>query len=281
MKFFIATVLALLQLGVEGKDFQPLLEPRIVRGRNATLGQFPYMVSLRYRNSHICGGSIISANYILTAAHCVTTEIDGEIFDTAPRQLSIRAGSLRRNAEGIIVQVAEYTKYPGYHGLLGDIAVVRLVQPLNFTDHIRSINLTESNPPDFVRVLTAGWGRLFEDGPRPRFLQFTSMSVLSHGVCSILNPAMNESLLCLLPNRPALNGVCNGDSGGPAVYDGQLIGVANYIRGNCGARHPDVFASVAHYANWIRENSDLGNTDVEDSNSLNIDSESSDAENIV
>uniref|UniRef100_A0A1B0BPW0 Lectizyme n=1 Tax=Glossina palpalis gambiensis TaxID=67801 RepID=A0A1B0BPW0_9MUSC len=279
MKSSIATVLTLLLLAVQGKAFTSRLQPRIVGGRNAIPGQFPYAVSLRYNNVHICGGSIISANYILTAAHCVTTEIDGEVFDTASRWLSIRAGSLHVGTGGVVVPVSEHTKFPSYFGNLGDIAVVRLAQSLNFTEQIRPINLAQAEPPNFVSIASAGWGRLSEDGPRPEILQYTSMISLSHNVCNILNPLVDESFLCLLPSRRNTNGVCNGDSGGPAVYNDRLVGVANYISESCGAPHPDVFANVAHYANWIRENSDLENADVASSNSENVNSENSSTEN--
>lgn len=45
--------------------------PRIVGGKRAKAGQFKHQVSVRHRGIHICGGSIISSNYVLTAAHCV------------------------------------------------------------------------------------------------------------------------------------------------------------------------------------------------------------------
>lgn len=47
------------------------LTNRIVGGSDATPGQFPYQVSLRMDDAHICGGSIIAADWVLTAAHCV------------------------------------------------------------------------------------------------------------------------------------------------------------------------------------------------------------------
>lgn len=51
---------------------RPLPSTRIIGGRDAVQGQFPYQVSLRVRGSHNCGGSIISRRYIVTAAHCVS-----------------------------------------------------------------------------------------------------------------------------------------------------------------------------------------------------------------
>lgn len=54
---------------------------RIVGGINANEGQFPHQVSLRRNGSHTCGGSIISKNFILTAAHCVgTIDSQGNYF---------------------------------------------------------------------------------------------------------------------------------------------------------------------------------------------------------
>lgn len=231
------------------------------------------MVSIRYGGSHICGGSIISANYIVTAAHCVTTQIDGDNFDTTPSFLSIHAGSIHIERDGVTVQVSEYTTYPGYRGLMGDVAVVKLSQPLNFTEHIRPINLAESDPPNFSNVEILGWGRLYQDGPKPELLQHTSLSSLPHSQCKVYNPHADESLLCLLPQRRDPSGVCNSDSGGPAVYNGHLVGIANYVKGLCGSPNPDVFANVAYYADWIKENSDLENSDSENSNAENVNTE--------
>lgn len=48
-------------------------QARIVGGASASEGQFPHQISLRWGSSHVCGGSIVSANYVVTAAHCVAT----------------------------------------------------------------------------------------------------------------------------------------------------------------------------------------------------------------
>ena len=47
---------------------------RVLGGNDAVSKQFPHQISLRRDHSHVCGGSIISNRYILTAAHCVVVE---------------------------------------------------------------------------------------------------------------------------------------------------------------------------------------------------------------
>uniref|UniRef100_A0A1A9VC83 Peptidase S1 domain-containing protein n=1 Tax=Glossina austeni TaxID=7395 RepID=A0A1A9VC83_GLOAU len=230
---------------------------RIVNGRPARPGQFPYIISLRYDNWHVCGGSIISRNYIVTAAHCTAHIIDGDRFEIPSLPFSIRAGSIHLEEGGVVVTVAETIPHPGYNNITLDIALLRLAQPLNFTEHINSISLAEADPPVGANVDVAGWGRLGSGQARSEILQYTTLSSLTNQECNRLHSHVHETSLCLLPDQRLLNGICQGDSGGPAVYNDQLVGVASYVMGGCGTAHPNVFVSIAHTRDWIRENSDL------------------------
>lgn len=56
----------------EARPEVPVLDGRIVGGSAVDITSYPWQLSLRRSNSHICGASIISANWALTAAHCVS-----------------------------------------------------------------------------------------------------------------------------------------------------------------------------------------------------------------
>lgn len=44
---------------------------KIVGGMNTEIGEFPFMVSLIRRGRHFCGATIVSENFLVTAAHCL------------------------------------------------------------------------------------------------------------------------------------------------------------------------------------------------------------------
>lgn len=69
---------------------------RVLYGITATEGQFPYQTALFHAStgSHICGGAIISARRILSAAHCVTS---ADLVVRAPRIFAIMAGTIVRS----------------------------------------------------------------------------------------------------------------------------------------------------------------------------------------
>ncbi|CAG0905517.1 unnamed protein product [Cyprideis torosa] len=57
---------------IEDELQHPMDGNRIINGNNAQLGWFPHQVSLQTSSGfHFCGGSIISQEWIVTAAHCV------------------------------------------------------------------------------------------------------------------------------------------------------------------------------------------------------------------
>uniref|UniRef100_A0A1I8N1A5 Uncharacterized protein n=1 Tax=Musca domestica TaxID=7370 RepID=A0A1I8N1A5_MUSDO len=229
-------------------------QSRIVGGATASVGQFPHQVSLKFLNSHNCGGSIISSTYIVTAAHCIA--LGKPPVEIPPQFLTVRAGSRHVDRGGQLVRVAEVKMHPLYDGSDNDIAVLRLAQTLRFNSQVKAIALAKRDPPTGVPILTSGWGLTRNGGNTTTYLQYTTLMAVKNEDCNRLTyGGVHESILCLAHNIN--NGVCKGDSGGPAVYKNQLVGVTNYVVGGCGSYNPDGFASVAYYRDWLRNNTNI------------------------
>ena len=106
-------------------------------GRFATPHEFPYQVSLRYNDAHQCGGAIIHAMFILTAAHCVE--------DSVLRSLSVVAGAHDLNdyqGSEQVRKVAKIYVHEGYDTVTNDndVALLALTKPLEINQYIRNVS---------------------------------------------------------------------------------------------------------------------------------------------
>lgn len=134
-------------------------EDRIIGGGDATVGQFPYQVSLRDNNSteHFCGGSIITKRFILTAAHCTDLE------SSKPQNVRVVVGAHRVSSGGTHYTVDKILKHPGYGpiDLSNDISIVRTTHPIKYSALVRPITLPTTDLPvdGGLPVIVSGWGK--------------------------------------------------------------------------------------------------------------------------
>ncbi|XP_056392692.1 prostasin-like, partial [Hyla sarda] len=117
----------------------PVVSGRTLEGTDARDGQWPWQVSVRYSGAHICGGSLISGQWVLSAAHCF---INSNNLD----HYSIYLGRHQLSAEDdhmTIAQVSDIIRHPQYnnHRGRGDIALLKLSSPVTYTQDIRPICL--------------------------------------------------------------------------------------------------------------------------------------------
>lgn len=150
--------------------------------------------------------------------------------------------------------ISEILVHPDYKDYNNDIAILTVSKPIQFSRSVRAIPLAWRSPPVEAKVLISGWGYTTENGRPSWTLKHNVLSVLSLMECKNTFSFVNDGILCL--SHALDNGICDGDSGGPAVYQKRLVGVANFALG-CGRSAPDGFADVFYFRSWIVENTDL------------------------
>jgi secreted trypsin-like serine protease len=236
-------------------------EQEIVGGTNTTISANPWQVSLQSSSgSHFCGGSVLNANWILTAQHCVKS---GGSISTPGR---VAAGSTTlsgMSTSGQIRTVAEVIVYTGYTdpSVGKDVALLRLSTPLDLSGaNVKAIGLVTAadasagvtNTGVVTRV--TGWGTLSSGGSSPNTLQTVDVNILSNSSAQSSYP--NETITAdqLAAAAPGKDS-CQGDSGGPlTVLKGStrvLAGVVSWGYGCADARYPGMYARVSSFESWI------------------------------
>ncbi|XP_075854356.1 transmembrane protease serine 9 isoform X3 [Microcebus murinus] len=232
---------------------------RIVGGMEASPGEFPWQASLRENKEHFCGATIISARWLVSAAHCFNEFQD-------PTEWVAYVGSTRLSgseASAVRARVARIVKHPRYNPDTADfdVAVLELSGPLPFGRDVQPACLpaaTHVFPPG-KKCLISGWGYLKEDFlVKPEVLQKATVELLDQALCAgLYGPSLTDRMVC----AGYLDGKvdsCQGDSGGPLVCEEPsgrffLAGIVSWGIGCAEARRPGVYARVTRLRDWILE----------------------------
>ncbi|XP_014203612.1 chymotrypsin-2-like [Copidosoma floridanum] len=221
--------------------------PKIVGGKDAPIGKYPYQVSLQNRFGHFCGGSIINKRWILTAAHCVDRK----------RPMVIAVGSNSRIVfeRSKIYQPDRVIWHKNWSrsDLANDIALIRVARDIEFTNKVQPVKLpTEGFNKTGSPIVLTGWGWITSIGPKPFALQEIELNVIGQDECSeMAGEKINDSQICTL--NKAGEGACFGDSGGPLVADGVQVGIVSFAVEACAAGKPDVYTRVFSFIDWIKD----------------------------
>lgn len=230
-------------------------EAGIVGGDQATAGDFPFIVSLsRSGGSHFCGGSLLNANTVLTAAHCSVGQ--------SASSVQVRAGSLKRNSGGTLVGVSRITVHPSYASgtYNNDVAIWRLSTPISTSSTISyaSLAASGSDPVAGSQATVAGWGVTTQGGSSsPVDLRKVTVPIISRATCRSQygTSAVTTSMFCAGLTAGGKDS-CQGDSGGPiiAATSGALIGVVSWGEGCAQPNRAGVYAGVGSLYSFISSN---------------------------
>ncbi|XP_055842667.1 serine protease persephone-like [Episyrphus balteatus] len=247
----------------------------IMGGLPIAAGDYPHMGGLIYPFGDgihsLCGSSLISERYLLTAAHCVTNPASVPTF--------VRLGVVIWNitaddedSDGLTpvdIPIENITIHPLYNVRTQhhDIALIRLNQDVKISAFVQPACLyTDTKDIDFETPLVViGWG--FTDAInrlRSPVLQQTNVTTVPIKECNSTHVdfyptnspyivGLNEGQYCAFDEKFGKDS-CVSDSGGPLQLvnngDSTIVGVISYGI-LCGSSVPSVYIRVAYYLDWI------------------------------
>ncbi|XP_052394502.1 cathepsin G isoform X1 [Carassius gibelio] len=222
----------------------------IVNGREAKPHSRPYMVSIQFFGHHICGGSLISNQWVLTAAHCWNRRMTLTVV--------VGAHDLRNSTSLSRISVKNYIPHPDYLicTLQNDIMLLMLQRKVRLNKNVGLIPLPKDSKDFSVDTpcSVAGWGRLWTTGLGSDRLMEVNVTALNHEECqSKWGPIYSAlQMVCAYGG----GGSCKGDSGGPLVCGDTAVGVTSFGDSKLcnSAERPNVYTKIAAYLPWIYQN---------------------------
>ncbi|XP_074704969.1 transmembrane protease serine 13 isoform X3 [Strix aluco] len=230
---------------------------RIIGGKETSVSKWPWQVSVQYGPIHICGGTIIDAQWVLTAAHCFFMN-SMKILD----DWKVYGGvsDLKQHAEGIPVsQVIINSNYSDDHDDY-DIALMKLSRPLTLSAQVRPacLPMYDQRFQTGRSCFITGFGktRENEDNTSPK-LREAEVKLIDYKICNsdqVYEGYLTPRMMCagyLQGGKDA----CQGDSGGPLVCEDNgrwyVAGVTSWGTG-CGQKNkPGVYTRVTKLLSWI------------------------------
>lgn len=237
-----------------------MLEPRIIGGRE-TIDSWPWMATLVFSyesdiyNGFFCGGSLVSAKWVATAAHCVTQELPDNV------DVVLGVHDLKQdlpNGVGQRLGVKRIVVHPQYDPRSNDfdIALLELEQTANYAP----ISVYSGQDTlDGQEALILGWGNTRSRGlpDYPETLQEASLPIVANAVCAkALAPyAITNNMLCAGYAGGGTD-TCQGDSGGPLLVNlggYQLAGITSWGIGCARTNKYGVYTRVANFGAFIQD----------------------------
>merc|ERR1712038_1347418 len=233
----------------------PNTSNRIVGGVETEANEYPWQVALvSAGGSHPwCGGTLISSQHVLTAAHCTA--------GSTPNSIAVLVGEHRIDDNSFTrLSLSAITDHPGYNSgtLDNDFSILTLSSPVTFSNAVKPACLPSSTSDYAGQVaVVSGWGTLSSGGNQPTGLNDVSVTVQSNQDCnSAYGGDITSNMICA---ADAGKDSCQGDSGGPmTVLEGgrySLVGVVSWGYGCANPSYPGVYARVTAQMDWIKANS--------------------------
>uniref|UniRef100_V5G331 Chymotrypsin BI n=1 Tax=Anoplophora glabripennis TaxID=217634 RepID=V5G331_ANOGL len=228
---------------------------RIIGGSVVTPNSVPFQVAIFINGRSFCGGSLISRNFVLTAAHCTISASFVELIFGA-HNVQVRENTQVRVTSTNIINHPQYIA----SNLRNDVSLVRIPSPITLNNNVRTIALAPASAGTYAGSTgrLTGWGRISDSSSGiTNLLRGVNAQIITNAVCASTygTNVIVASTICTSGANTV--GACQGDSGGPLVVSGVLVGVTSFVSARgCQSGLPSGFARVSSFRSWISQHSD-------------------------
>ncbi|XP_030381304.1 brachyurin [Scaptodrosophila lebanonensis] len=237
------------------------IQGRIISGTVAAAGQFPWQVILKRDewDDLLCGGSIISRSWVLTAAHCAYGR-DSIFLVFGTNELN--------DEQALNMTSTQLYVHPNYNDKMNnDIALIKLPQQLVFSDKVQAIELVSSaqESTSFVGTVgtIAGFGLMDDEylDYSPNLL-YAQVQIIDNVKCLGIygKDVVLDSTICADGLASSNMSPCSGDSGGPLIIYGTdsgsyvQIGINSFVaEDQCTSGYPSGYVRLTSFLNYIAD----------------------------
>ncbi|XP_073821512.1 seminase-like [Musca autumnalis] len=224
-----------------------------------TIEKTPYLVQFLDKKGNLfCVGTLIRPQYVVTAAHCFPNE-DG-------RQTTVIAGASDKAAENIKRTISKIKIHDQYDArtMHSDVAVVKLNQPLEEGERIKTIQMCSSELRKGIFVQIPGWNEASNKKPLTKQLRTISARYAPEAMCKQYfgRYVQHENMFCVFGKE--VKGLCTGDSGSPAVYRNEFCAINSFGHWCNHGGQPNALTSVYKVREFIEKTIEDMEHDIEE-----------------
>ncbi|KAG7276221.1 hypothetical protein CRUP_004812 [Coryphaenoides rupestris] len=219
--------------GCAEKDHPVAEEDKIVGGYECRMHSQAYQVSLN-AGYHFCGGSLVSRDWVVSAAHCYKSRVEVRMGE---HNIRVTEGTEQYISSSRVIRHPKYSSY----NIDNDIMLIKLSQPATLNQYVQTVALPNACAPAGTMCVVSGWGDTMSSTADKNKLQCLDLPILSQQDCSNSYPGMITNSMFCAGYLAGGKDSCQGDSGGPVVCKGELQGVVSWGYGCAEKDHPGVY----------------------------------------
>lgn len=244
----------------------PLAIPRIIGGKEAKQGKYPFMASLTYQKNHVCGGTLIADDIVLSAAHCADFF---EGVSVGRHDLSKDDEAYEKfNIEKFVIHPRYQTSNSLVSSMDNDFMLIKLYGWSSEVDKPIELNTKPDIPIVDENCDVVGWGVTDTvTDETSDILKEVSVNVMTNAECSkkkgkmdgfsqlfSLEGKITGNMLCAADDG---EDACQGDSGGPLIRrvgkKKVQVGVVSWGLDCAHPVFPGVYSRVSNQFKWINK----------------------------